>query len=139
MVERAPGCAQIISPPGGVSLVALAENGKLLAGYCWLDHTLRICDLAAGKELHKIEDPDVRAFSFSPDGSILVCAGESGIALRDVATAKTINRVALGMTGFGFAFAPDGKTLAVDAGGLNAIRLLDLATGKERFSFTGHT
>src|SRR5262249_31179199 len=130
---------RIISPPGGVGLVAFSENGQLLAGYCWLDHTVHVCDLATGKELHKFEDGDVRAIAFSSDGGILIRSDETRIILSDVATAKTVGEFPLNRIGYGFAFAPDGKTLAVQTDGISAIRLLDLDTGEERFSPIGHT
>ncbi len=75
--------------------------------------------------------------AFSPDGTSLITGGADGL-LRcwDPASGNEQRRFALGLPGAAaVAFAPDGQTLAH---GGSAIRLVDMANGKERSPHFGH-
>jgi len=112
--------------------VAFSPDGKTLATSTFKDRTIRLWDVAAGKEIRtcpaSIEDvPSVghsgglaRTLVFAPDGKTLVSAspGEYGrLCFWDVATGKEI-RDAAGHDDevWSVAFSPDGKTIATGGG-----------------------
>ncbi|MHB1424561.1 MAG: WD40 repeat domain-containing protein [Gemmataceae bacterium] len=109
---------------------------------------IRLCDAATGKERGVLQRSSPRGFfgiSLSRDGKMLAAEeiwreeddykdakkdAKTGIALWDVATGKVIRD--LDSNAGSLAFAPDGKTLAVSTGYGEGVKLLDVATGKER-------
>jgi hypothetical protein len=143
-VPEAPGrppAGPSYSPHGGAVLaVAFAPDGRALASG-GADRSVRLCNVADGKELWRADDHDgrVSALAFAPDGRLLASAGGDGvIRLRDPATGRTL-RECQGHGGWvlGVAFAPDGRTLA-SAGYDGVARLWDAATGRELRRFEGH-
>jgi RNA polymerase sigma factor (sigma-70 family) len=70
--------------------------------------------------------------AYAPDGRSVALPGatEEMVRLCDTATGKETRAFANGSEVFTVAFAPDGKTLAA-AGKDNAVRLWDVATGKQ--------
>jgi WD40 repeat protein len=120
--------------------MAFTPDGKILASGGW-DHTVRLWDVAAGKELHRLEGHKAVVFSVatSPDGKTLASGGwDFNIRLWDVASGKETavlkghNRRVESL-----AFSPDGKTLASGADD-NTARLWDVATGTEPRTLKGH-
>jgi WD40 repeat protein len=81
--------------------------------------------------------PGFTSVAFSPDGKTLTTAGEDGwLRLWDPVSGKQQRKFALVLAGVvSLAFAPDGQTLAI---GGSSIRLLDLATGKDKLPQFGH-
>ena len=94
------------------------DGTKLASGS--VDKTIRIWNVADGKELHKLDGhpDDVYAVAFSPDGKKLASAGYGGnLYVWDVATAKALfhQHIAPYTMTYGLAWSPDGKQLAVAA------------------------
>lgn len=124
--------------------LAYSADGKLLATG-GVDpgkdqYSLRIWDLAAGKELRRCalpkQEPPI-SLAFSPDGNHLAAVVEEDhMHIFDVATGKPIQNLPQ-FWASRLAYAPDGKTLVSVRGA--TIRVWDPATGKERFlDFEGH-
>lgn len=125
---------------GGVNSVAFSPDGKLLASGGW-DDTVRIWDVASGKELRKIEAHKamVGRVLFSPDGRHLASRGalDGTVRLWDVTTGLPLHKL-VGLSNINpwrfnhdmaLAIAPDGKTLAATA--RNSLVFFDLTSGTE--------
>lgn len=142
-------------------LPRFTPNGKALV-VAWNDGLIRLWDPADGKDLGRFEDAAEKntfagALTFSPDARVLALGGQDGsVRLREVATGRLIRQLHAfkapdpnspygGSAGITLlAYARDGKTLAVGgydvsalgalngAAGLPTVRLLEVATGKER-------
>lgn len=125
--EDAPA-RRAVSPDGAL-LVGINRAGRLSA---W-----RLVD---GVRQRAIELPGVDAWELqvSPDGRwVAVTAGEQGFWLCSLRTGHTRRLTAHLDQGKQAAFSPDGRKLAtasVDA----TIKLWDVATGREEFTFRGH-
>jgi RNA polymerase sigma factor (sigma-70 family) len=121
-------------------LVALTPDGKTLA---WGWGTIRLVDVATGRELHRWKAGYARAFS--PDGKTLVAAVHDDnhpLFLWDVEGKELRRFVGEGKWGnhngvWAVVFSPDGKTVI---GGCSdgTVRLWEVATGKERAQWRGH-
>jgi WD40 repeat protein len=107
------------------------------------DATLRVWDLAAGKELHRRRadgDPWLWSVAVSPRGdAALVGLVDGTVRLWDLTTGaeRACPRGHRDQV-MSVAFTPDGGR-AVSGGSDNTVRLWDLKTGKELRRFTGHT
>jgi len=124
-----------------VSCVAFAPDGRsALSGSD--DQTLRLWDVASGKELRRFEGhrDAVTAVAFSADGRFAASGSrDRTVRLWDVASGRERGRLE-GHTGKVrcVAFTPDGKTIlsgCEDA----TLRLWDADTGKELRRLVGHT
>ncbi|OAI51804.1 hypothetical protein AYO44_04870 [Planctomycetaceae bacterium SCGC AG-212-F19] len=141
--------ASAVPPAGGpvfgghtaaILAIAFSSDGKLvLSGSD--DRTVRLWDLATGRELRRFEAHrgGVATVAFSPDGKWAASAGHDRVLiLWRVADGKELRR----MTGHtdpvtALVFSPDGKLIA--SGGTDrTVRLWDAASGKEVRGFTGH-
>ena len=104
---------------GFIHALAFSPDGKTLVS-AGIDKTVRLWDVAAGKERRTLRGQAERVFrvAFSPDGKTLACGDGNTVRLWDVATG--MQRTALGgLNGVrGLAFSPDGRTLAVGGIGL---------------------
>ncbi|HYT91517.1 MAG TPA: protein kinase [Gemmataceae bacterium] len=106
------------------------------------DATVRLWDLATGKELRRFEghtDP-VTSVALSADGRRALSASKDGTArLWDTESGKEVCRLQ-GHTGWVWcaAFAPDARCALTCCLGDGAVRLWDLPTGKELRRFEGH-
>jgi WD40 repeat protein len=114
---------------------ALSPDRKTLATGGWDDRTVRLWDLARGKELRQLgaHRGPVRALAFSPDGNLVASAGyDEKVRLWDAVAGKRLHILA-GHNGGGvlaLAFSPDNKLLASGALTDRAIRLWDVHSGK---------
>jgi WD40 repeat protein len=149
-----------IEAPRGVSGVALAPSGKLLA------HggggVIRLCEVATGKEVRQLKAPGrgILTLAFSPDGKWIAARARDGqVHLWDTETGKEVRQLgtpeapppppqlagAVAFVGGNFgsapevrvlAISPDGKRIASAAG--NTVRIWETATGKELPLLGGH-
>jgi serine/threonine protein kinase len=112
-------------------------DGKTIVG---LTHTggLKVWDVATRKVKIGLTEADGGSeLAFNKDGSLLAyCTTKSDeVKLVDPATGKTVKTIN-DSTGFGVAFSPDGKTLAVpDDDGKNSMQLWDVATAQSKVVF----
>ena len=125
-------------PPGRVYSLAFSPDGKMLISIENArsvhrgDRTgaIRFWDAQTGRELRHISTSfqEFSSVAFSPHGEILVGCGARGpVSLWDPATGR-LTRIIPGSFE-GFAFSPDGNTLAlVDVG---VVGFWEVATGKE--------
>jgi WD40 repeat protein len=143
---------------GDAHCVAYSPDGRYaVSGSGWPtgDGTIRLWDVATGKQIHKFDslaharteagtrpsrpEQNVLCVAFSPDGRHIVYGGDGNTAvLLDVATGKEVWRFA----GFGdavlnLAFSPNGRQI-IAAGQDCLARVLDADTGKELCKFEGH-
>jgi RNA polymerase sigma factor (sigma-70 family) len=125
----APGLATAVSPDWKY----LAWQHIDTAGQGF---SVKVMDLAAGKELPEIKAPPGGALSltFSPDGKALAWAGPRGeVVLWDVGADKERLRLAGNLADgavTALAFSPDGKAIAVSRGE-RVVEVWDTATGKQ--------
>jgi RNA polymerase sigma factor (sigma-70 family) len=143
-------------PPDGPlvwSAKALSPDGRVLARARWYSDTdwkvpdpiIRLWDKRAEKQprLLRGHRGTVRSLQFSPDGRLLVSAGEDKtIRFWNPRTGNEVRRFERPAPVRAVAFAPDGQTLASaegkDPGDSDGqIRLLDPGTGKELRHWAG--
>jgi WD40 repeat protein/beta-lactamase regulating signal transducer with metallopeptidase domain len=159
--SRGTGPGLAFSPDGRLLVATGPGNGAL-------SNTLVLFDVASGKELRRIESPQgVASFAFSPDGRDLAAENaDRTITLWEVASGKERGRlgkpaaerpqpntggmafrvVIAGIDGgsfsdpggpVGLTFSPDGRALVARGPDL-AVRIWDVAAGKEVGQLTGH-
>lgn len=129
----------------GVMVVAFSPDGKriLSGGACYGDRdpTVRLWDVATGKELLKLEGhtEGVYSLAFLPGGMKAVSGSHDGtVRIWDLETGKELQRYE-GHEGtvYGLDVTRDGKWL-LTGGEDSTVRLWDLETGKEIRRFAGH-
>jgi WD40 repeat protein len=134
--EEDPACRGHYS---GVTAVAVAPDGKLLATAVWLrgDPTVRLWDLCTGQLLREIDahPGGVSSLAFSPDGKMLATSAWLGGAVRLWNPATGARQAEIPGRGPGVVsavFSPDGKRLLIgDAhGNTCGLRVWDLAGKK---------
>jgi WD40 repeat protein len=105
--------------------LTFSPDSKTLAAWCD-DRTLRLWDMATGKEQAALRTTRGLCLAFAPDGKVLAGGGQDGLVLWDVAARRELRQLP-SRRAWALAFAPDGKTLAADCG---SIQLWDVGTGK---------
>jgi WD40 repeat protein len=140
--------AKLAGSPDGWSppLFLFAPDGKTLAVRRSSEAGITLYDVPSGKERCRAATGLAPAglqsaplekvtFFFSPDGRrLLVCGPPHNAALCDTATGKTIQTFEFAIGVHSAAFAPDGRTIALDRGD-NVVDLVELATSKVRRTF----
>jgi WD40 repeat protein len=125
---------------GWVKAVAYGAGGKLLASG-GADRTVMLWDLAAGKRLAVLEQPEaVNAVALTRDGALLAVGTEGNeVRLWDVATGKE-RAVLKGHAGavHAVAFSPDDSLLATGSAD-RTVRLWNVARRTERAALKGHS
>jgi WD40 repeat protein len=149
---------RLLGHPLGTAAIALTADGKTLASRGAGDGTVRLYDVASGKNLRQITLPgaanpggrggiatlplafggNTAGLAFSPDGRVLAATEparqQAGLAvgLYDVVTGKAIRQVVLPpQAGGSLAFSPDGRSLAVE--NINqTVTVWEVASGRER-------
>jgi WD40 repeat protein len=126
---------------------ALSADGDTVAAWGRAD-PVRVLDLGSGKPVRDLKEAGDRVYAihFTPDGKGLATAGRGGLVVWDVATAKALLKKDFEATFVGgLAFSPDGRSVAVSHDDPDAerdaewpptvdgMRVLDAATGKERW------
>jgi WD40 repeat protein len=130
---------------GTVRAVAYSPNGRyILSGSGWPDgdKTLRLWELATGKEVRRFEGhtTNVNGVAFSPDGRrALSGSDDNTVRLWDVSTGKEIRRFTGHTSSIhgAVAFSPDGRR-ALSGSADKTIRLWNVETGEEIRKFEGH-
>jgi RNA polymerase sigma factor (sigma-70 family) len=127
-----------------VAWVCFSPDGKRTVSTSF-DTTVRIWDVATGKELHCLTGHADRSDCavFSPDGkSLLSCSWDGTVRLWDVETGKELKRFgATGAPGIHItrlAFFPDGKRFLCVATDHHALQIRDVETGDVVKDFGNH-
>jgi RNA polymerase sigma factor (sigma-70 family) len=155
-----PGRPHDTSEPAPLSQVVLSADGKLVAAARG-DEVVHVWDAASGKEVRRFQAGCV---AFSPDGELIACGGRGTTAddvnrgvirLYERNTGKPVRELRGHLTPVaGLTFTPDGRSLISRGAVLLGVfargfpggtadeetrffRLWDVATGKERRSFSG--
>ncbi|MGW2197997.1 WD40 repeat domain-containing protein [Streptosporangium sp. NPDC001682] len=124
-----PGRAVLDGHTSEVGSIAFSPDGRLMASGGTADHSVRLWDVAARRQVGEplAHDGDVTSVAFSPDGRTLAGAGSGAITFWDVATRTPIQPPFTRVDGgSAIAFSPDGHLLASAASG--ELRLWNVAT-----------
>jgi WD40 repeat protein len=139
LAPRYPELCSLHGHAGGVNGIAVSPDGTraLSASH---DHTIRVWDLKAGKELRRLKDEldsIVAAVAFSPDGKQALSGGADQVLhLWDTTTWTELRR----FKGhhhciFRVAFSPNGR-FGLSACSEATVRVWNLATGEQIHCFT---
>jgi WD40 repeat protein len=116
-----------------VDAVAFSPNGNLAS--VSIDGVLKLWDPATGRELQALPlGGPIQSATFSPDGSLLATRSldpaDTTIKLWDAAEGRQLRAIPAG-AGSAMAFSPDRLLLSQADENAHAIRLFEVATGRE--------
>jgi WD40 repeat protein/serine/threonine protein kinase len=134
----------LCSLPCGVNTVAFSPDGTCLVTGDTRDSSIRLWDVASGKELRTFQGPkrvgseeQINTLAFSPDGTLLASGSHhQAVKLWDVASGKELRTLQGDAMVWSVAFSPDGTRLASTDGRM--VKLWDVASGKELGTLRGH-
>jgi serine/threonine protein kinase/WD40 repeat protein len=107
--------------------IAVSPDGRWVVTASWNGAGVKVWEAHTGQRVKELlPDEGHMMVSFSPDGKWLATSGDGGLRLWAVASLHEQLRI----DGRAFAFSPDGRLLAVEAG-QGAVRLLAPDTGRE--------
>jgi WD40 repeat protein len=133
------GVRNIAFSPDGKTLASVSMGNLFLSDVPMEGPTLRLWDVASGRERYQLDGPSFLAFS--PDGKLLVTANEGSnqVHVWEVATGKKRRVAELKnlLSVSSLLFMPDGRTLVV-GGSRGEVDVFDLATGSELGCIRGH-
>jgi WD40 repeat protein/S1-C subfamily serine protease len=145
--------AQLRGHTGAIDGLAVSPDGRrVLSGSC--DQTLILWDCDTAHRIRQFRHPagEVTAVAFSPDGGRALSGGEDRIIrLWDLESGETIREFAGHKERvFSLTFSPDGRWAYSTSGGFKAggawcngtdaaIRVWDVASGRQVLSMEGHT
>jgi hypothetical protein len=122
---------------GGGLVLACGADGKTVAGLTpqGADSSVRLWDVATGKQLREIDnDEPFVSLALSPDGTLLAVGTQGRVEIWDAVSGDEVRvlQAPENHTYSLLAFSPDGKTLAAAEAEAPAVRLWEVASGKER-------
>ncbi|MET0884680.1 MAG: hypothetical protein ABWZ13_11045, partial [Acidimicrobiales bacterium] len=127
-----------------VTGVAFNHDGTLMAT-TGADGAARVWDPATGEELHSIEHPSVtgaRGPSFSSDGAYFAAAWPDDhggvVRILDLQSGEIVTEIDRVTRPVATSFNPTGAGLAVASNGEPIAVVLDVESGAELFTVTGH-
>ncbi|MEU9323094.1 helix-turn-helix domain-containing protein [Streptomyces canus] len=126
-----------------VDSIALSPDGHTVAANS-RDGKVRIWSLPEGRLRHTFTGYDSgEVAAFSPDGGTLAVAFARGadgmIGVLDPASGRKLRTITVpGGSVRGIAFSPDSRAVAA-ASATTTVRVWDVATGRKRRGFTGHS
>lgn len=89
---RVPACCPEQGPASFT--VAFTHDGRLLTWHCWHEHSIRLLEVATGRERLRISEkdlPKLTCFALAPDGRVLATAAtDKAIQLWDLDTGRKI-------------------------------------------------
>lgn len=124
--------------PGSLGFCVLSPDGRL-AAVQGTDGSVQLWRTDQERLVHTLtleRTHHSRCVAFSPDGRTLATGGDI-VVLWDVVSGEELHRLPGEVWAASVVFSPDGRTLFT-AGHKDAIRLWEVATGRERRRFSGH-
>jgi WD40 repeat protein len=137
--ERITQQQQMFWGGGSAGSLAVSADGKLVA-MAGEDHTVRLFDLAAGKEreLGGGHRSSVTRVTYAPDGKTVFTRGQDNtLRVWDAATGKEQRQIKLPQGAQHFALSPDGGLMVAATAGNNSTSLWDTTTNKELHKLDG--
>jgi WD40 repeat protein len=127
---------------GIVWTCSFSPDGKILASGS-IDGTVKLWDVKSGKELRTLygHTEGILSLCFSPDGNMLAGGSSDGtvnlLSVIDGSVISTIKKTDTVVECL--SFSSDGKNLAMGGDKKGFIDIIDIETGKEIFTMTGHS